>query len=234
MKKAIISLSGILISMGVAFLFLNDQKDTALVPKGNKNNISSIAQTPITFATQEQIKLPNKILPLKPLPSAKELGLNLDINEEQQNSIGKLPAQAWVAQQPDTIHQPVSLHSKITTKKRVAFNTTTMGSVNKGDKFSLPMPNGEEYVAQVETTTTFKNGTTSWQGHLEGYGDKYPVVFTVGKKTSFATVTTPDGSFTMESIDGAGWIYENPEVTELSDPNQQDSLAIPETVKTLP
>ena len=89
------------------------------------------------------------------------------------------------------------------------------------------MLGGEEYVVQVEKVTTFQNGSMSWQGHLDGYGDQYPVVLTKGKATTFATITTPEGSFTMESVNGAGWIYKNPEINETSDTRQPDSLMIP-------
>lgn len=97
-----------------------------------------------------------------------------------------------------------------------------------GEQTSVTLPGGERLQVNVETSTTNPNGDYTWRGHLDGYGDdEYPVVMTYGGSSVFATVTTPSGSYTLESVNGSGWIYKNPSEFELSNPGANDYLEIP-------
>jgi len=96
-----------------------------------------------------------------------------------------------------------------------------------GERLSLAMPGGEHLQVNIETSSTNPNGDYTWRGHLDGYGDEYPVVMTYGGNSVFATVTTPKGSYTLESVNGSGWIYKNPSEFELSNPGTKDYLDIP-------
>ncbi len=95
-----------------------------------------------------------------------------------------------------------------------------------GDQVLLPMLHGKNVVAIVESAVNLANGDYSWSGHLHGYGTDYPVVMTYGEGSVFATITTLDGSYTMESINGLGWLYKNPAEIELSNPGAKDFLEI--------
>ncbi len=96
-----------------------------------------------------------------------------------------------------------------------------------GEQVSLPLPGGEKLVVNVESSNENPNGDYSWRGHLDGQGTDYPVVMTYGANSVFATVTTPKGSYTLESVNGSGWIYKNPSEFELSEPGKNDYLEIP-------
>lgn len=95
-----------------------------------------------------------------------------------------------------------------------------------GEQISIPLLHGKSYVASVESVSNLSNGDYSWSGHLEGYGTDYPVVMTYGDHSVFATITTPEGSYTMESVNGLGWLYKNPAEIELSHPGAKDFLEI--------
>jgi hypothetical protein len=95
-----------------------------------------------------------------------------------------------------------------------------------GEQIKLSMLNGQQLVADVQSTTTNPNGDYTWSGHLQGYGTDYPVVMTYGERSIFATITTPEGSYTMESLDGLGWLYKNPAEIELSNPGAKDFLDV--------
>lgn len=98
-----------------------------------------------------------------------------------------------------------------------------------GQQTTLTLPGGERLKVNVKTSTTNPNGDYTWRGHLDGYGaDEYPVVMTYGGSSVFATVTTPSGSYTLESIKGSGWIYKNPSEFELSAPGARDYLEVPQ------
>lgn len=95
-----------------------------------------------------------------------------------------------------------------------------------GQTISLPMFNGKNVSVNVQSATTLQNGDYTWSGHLDGFGDDYPVVMTYGEHSIFATITTPNGAYTMESTDGAGWLYKNPSEFELSNPGFKDYLEV--------
>lgn len=96
-----------------------------------------------------------------------------------------------------------------------------------GQQTSVMLPGGERLQVNVEASKTNPNGDYSWRGHLDGHGDEFPVVMTYGGNSVFATVTTPNGSYTLESVNGSGWIYKNPSEFELSQPGSNDYLEIP-------
>lgn len=96
-----------------------------------------------------------------------------------------------------------------------------------GQRLSLPMFNGKSVTVNVQSVANLQNGDYSWSGHVEGFDDDYPVVMTYGAHSVFATITTPEGSYTMESVDGAtGWLYKNPSEFELMTPGAKDYIEV--------
>ena len=51
---------------------------------------------------------------------------------------------------------------------------------------------------------------------------------TYGADAVFASITTPQGSYSLESVNGSGWIYKNPAEVELTQPGKNDYLEVPE------
>jgi hypothetical protein len=94
-----------------------------------------------------------------------------------------------------------------------------------GEQVSLPIL-GSVVQAKVESARYLQNGDYSWSGHLDGYGSDYLVVMTYGERSVFATITTPQGSYSMESMDGLGWLYKNPAEIELSAHGSSDFLEV--------
>ncbi|HSC66582.1 MAG TPA: hypothetical protein VLC79_02745 [Cellvibrio sp.] len=97
-----------------------------------------------------------------------------------------------------------------------------------GERVSVTLPGGEQLQVNVETSSNNPNGDYTWRGHLDGHGSEYPVVMTYGGNSVFATVTTPQGSYTLESVNGSGWIYKNPAEVELSHPGANDYIEAPQ------
>lgn len=96
-----------------------------------------------------------------------------------------------------------------------------------GEQLDLHLPGDLSVRVNVRSSHPNPNGDYSWRGYLDGYGNEYPIVMTYGQNSVFATVTTPQGSYTLESINGRGWIYKNPSEFELSEPGATDYLEIP-------
>ncbi len=100
--------------------------------------------------------------------------------------------------------------------------------VGIGERVEFLLPGGERVQAVVEQVQLHQNGDESWTGHLQGHGDQYPVAVTTGANSAFATITTPNGSYSMEAVRGAGWVYKNPSETELANPGHIDQVIPPD------
>lgn len=88
----------------------------------------------------------------------------------------------------------------------------TISNLKVGDKVTLPYMGTGEYEAEISSKTTHANGSVSVTGNLLDGTNQYSVVLTEGKNTTFGTVTTPDGSFEIETKDGQGYVYSTDEI----------------------
>lgn len=134
---------------------------------------------------------------------------------------------AWRIADSSTATPAMPLPDAVSIYEPVAVDMETLVYPEQGQQTSVTLPGGERLQVNVKMDTTNPNGDYTWRGHLEGYGDEYPVVMTYGNNSVFATVTTPEGSYTLESVNGSGWIYKNPSEFELSHPGVNDFLEIP-------
>jgi len=83
----------------------------------------------------------------------------------------------------------------------------SIGKLKIGDKVSLPYMGAGEYEATITSKTLHKNGSVSISGDIIDSGNRYSMVLTEGKSMSFGTVTTPNGSFEIETKNGQGYVY---------------------------
>lgn len=132
----------------------------------------------------------------------------------------------WQPAATDAGDPKIPLSDRISVYQRVQVNPRPADLPIAGEQVTLPMFNGKKWVAEVQTTTVSPNGDYTWRGHLVDHGDDYPVVMTYGEHSTFATITTPDGAYTLESVDGLGWLYKNPSFPELSAPGTNDFLEV--------
>lgn len=142
-------------------------------------------------------------------------------------SMNEVPAQAsWKMASVKAETPSIPLNERISDYAIVELPQKLIVFPVAGEQISLPLLHGKSYAAMVESVSHLPNGDYSWSGHLQGYGTDYPVVMTYGEHSVFATITTPEGSYTMESVNGLGWLYKNPAEIELSHPNAKDFLEI--------
>ncbi len=134
---------------------------------------------------------------------------------------------AWRMADSSTATPAMPLPDAVSIYEPVAVDMETLVYPEPGQQTSVTLPGGERLQVNVKLGTTNPNGDYTWRGHLDGHGDEYPVVMTYGGNSVFATVTTPTGSYTLESVNGSGWIYKNPSEFELSNPGVNDFLEIP-------
>lgn len=126
----------------------------------------------------------------------------------------------------------LSLDKRITEKKSIQVDSEELENKQAGDKLSFDLPGGYQVEATINQVTHSQTGATVLSGHLNGHGDRYPVVVTSGTNSSFATITTPQGSYSMETVNGKGTVYKNIPVEQLNGPGGVDSIN-PETISPL-
>ncbi len=132
----------------------------------------------------------------------------------------------WAAASTETPVPSIRLSEKITAYEAIQVNPHPDSYPTTGDQVVLPMLGGQKITVNVESMTTHPNGDYSWSGHVQGYGDDYPVAMTYGERATFATITTPQGAYSMESVNGSGWVYKNPAIVELSAPGTKDFIEV--------
>ncbi|WP_211829781.1 hypothetical protein [Kistimonas asteriae] len=108
----------------------------------------------------------------------------------------------------------LTLPEEVTDRTAINLDADELDVVATGDSVSFTLPGNHHYDAVIEKTTYNGNGDKTLTGYLAGTqspdGGTYPVIITQGESTSFATITSPYGSYSMETINGQGWIYKNP------------------------
>lgn len=133
----------------------------------------------------------------------------------------KLPV-AWAAADVKTPAPSIPLSEKVIDYEMVKVDPHPVNLPGDGDQIVMPMLKGQSVTVNVESVTVNPNGDYTWTGHLQGRGSDYPVVMTYGEHSTFATITTPSGSYSMESLDGSGWLYKNPAMPEVAAPGTTD------------
>lgn len=75
----------------------------------------------------------------------------------------------------------------------------SISKLNIGDIVSLPYMGTGQFNAEITSKTTHNNGSVSISGNLVDEDKEFSVVLTEGKNMSFGTITTPNGSFEIET-----------------------------------
>ena len=191
--------------------------DQQLITDSAANVVLADAERELALAQQALTPLAAKATPDTPVVVADQAAATITAPD------------AWGMADVTAATPSIPLPDSVSVYEPVSVDMENPAYPEAGQQTSVTMPGGERLQVNIETSTTNPNGDYTWRGHLDGHGDEYPVVMTYGGNSVFATVTTPKGSYTMESVDGSGWIYKNPSEFELSNPGANDSLEIPQT-----
>jgi len=218
-KRLYLVVSAVLI---IALVYQITREDALLRPDEQlKQLISDPVTNPVLGNANSELARAQQALAS---PAAKSvLGVEPPMVDE---SVVVVP-DAWRMANATAATPAMPLPASVSVYEPVSVNMESPVFPAPGEQTSVTLPGGERLQVNVETSTTNPNGDYSWRGHLDGHGDEYPVVMTYGGSSVFATVTTPRGSYSLESVNGSGWIYKNPSEFELSNPGANDYLEIP-------
>ena len=196
-------------------------------------NRQEVAQQPVQSAQDKPVnnqsvsaKTASEATPAQQILKAPDVNAIPTAKIASADSSGAAP-DAWRMGDATTATPAMRLPAGVSVYEPVSIDMENPAYPEPGEQLSLAMPGGERLQVNVENSSTNPNGDYTWRGHLDGHGDEYPVVMTYGGNSVFATVTTPKGSYTLESVNGSGWIYKNPSEFELSNPGTKDYLEIP-------
>lgn len=80
-------------------------------------------------------------------------------------------------------------------------------NAKKGERVALSLPNGR-FVAVHDNRFEHDNGDVTWVGYLDGHGDDYRVIVTLGDTGAIGRIVTPDGAYNLEQEAGAEWLVD--------------------------
>lgn len=145
-----------------------------------------------------------------------------------QKTQGTLERPLWQSASRNAPTPSIPLNEHVVAYESVQLEQHPASMPVAGQEVSLPLLKGDLVKVQVEVGNLHENGDYSWRGHLKGHGSDYPVIMTYGESGTYATITTPEGSYSLESINGLGWLYKNPAEPELSAAGAVDHLEPPQ------
>ncbi|MES1196214.1 MAG: hypothetical protein ABUL58_04635 [Steroidobacter sp.] len=196
----------------VAFLYFNE---TSMRGAGPLTNGADALRTSMTFNDKSTEALPDSV-PTLTLPQSP----TITVLKESQSEIQR---RGWVAMQG--AEAPFKISSQARDQMTVDTSSADLGNVKYGDRISFQLPDGSEAVAHVENTWTESNGDQVWSGHIEDVaGADYRIVVTQGSSATFASINTSKGSYSLESINGRGVVYKNPEMGDVAPRGTTDYL----------
>lgn len=190
--------------------------NAGLVPSKQQQADLAIQQQESLVAAEETIA------------AAEQLSAETVLVQSEPTPFPDKEAKPWTLHAVDSDLAPsIKLNPKVKVYSPVTLEPHPDRLPAAGDQIILPMFDGKSVKVNVESAESNSNGDYIWSGHLDGHNNDYPVVMTYGENTTFATITTPEGSYSLEAVKGTGWLYKNPAEAELSAQGKNDFL-IPE------
>lgn len=136
------------------------------------------------------------------------------IDDESLQDPEPLLIELWTPMDNPPSDGMLALPEAITDRTAINLDVDALDMVTIGDSVSFSLPGNYHYDAVIDKTTYNGNGDKTLVGYLADTQDQdsrtYPIIITLGDGSSFATIVSPYGNYSMETINGQGWIYKNP------------------------
>lgn len=120
----------------------------------------------------------------------------------------------WTAIDPSIVEGDVHLRKDVKPVQFIKLNTKALQSLHNGDQFDFPAFSNKQYSMTVLKSKTLWNGDVVISGTVQSGDDNnsFPAVISTGKNATFASFSTPEGSYELESFGQIGALYS---VTEM-------------------
>ncbi len=164
------------------------------------------------------------------VPSAEQLGDRLTLEPDAPSSAPSAPPapvadapSLWQAIDGDAPMLAGLVNGFVGEAQRVRVVREALSELAPGSLVPIELPGGRRYLARVEDLTAHDNGDRSWSGHLEGYGQLFPVIYTQGDVATFGTLATPVGLYALEASGEDGVLFRD-QREGLQDPSRECEL----------
>lgn len=132
------------------------------------------------------------------------------------------PNELWLSDSSDR-PIPIRYQRNGLIPEPLKFNHQQVKTLNIGDHLSLSIPQtGQAYDIEIQRVTKHQNGTRTLTAEITNTPMPYRVVVTEGPKTTFATINTPEGTFSLDAAGEEAWLVSQQDLDRLIDPNFLD------------
>lgn len=132
----------------------------------------------------------------------------------------------WEELDEDADVSAVKISEEIQGAQKIQMNREVLNNVVPGDKVQVPVLDGNEYTVNIEQVDDRKNNLNI-RGHIEVDGSSYLATITQGEKRTFATISTPNGTYDLRLVNGRGWVYDGDQLNAHVDTTKPDTLVPP-------
>lgn len=110
----------------------------------------------------------------------------------------------------------------------ISLRDTDIESVKVHDKLTLPNIEGDDYTIIISAIIKNSDGSSSLTGVFKDEGISYTTTMTKSTHSSYVTLSTPQGTYEIETRDGVGYIYKTSDIRKhLQKPNVNDVIVLP-------
>ncbi|CAA6814404.1 MAG: Unknown protein [uncultured Sulfurovum sp.] len=199
-KKVLITLSIIAtLAIGITIILSNGQTKDSSMPEEIKN-VDAFFAVPteeenldklVDFNENDKQDASMKMVNVEPKKIEVQTVQNIYHEIDKEELLKKIPAKKLVS--------PIL---------GIEVSQNSIAKLVLGDIIKLPTLGQVEYEAKISKKVTHKNGSTSVTGNLIGdQNTQHAIILTEGKNTSYASISTPEGAFEIETINGIGYVY---------------------------
>lgn len=132
----------------------------------------------------------------------------------------------WEALDENADVSEVKISDEIQGAQKIKVNRELLNNVVPGDKIQIPVLDGGEYTVNIESVDDNKSNVNI-RGHIEVAGSSYLATITQGEKRTFATLSTPNGTYDLRLVNGRGWVYDGDQLNAHIDTTKPDTLLPP-------
>jgi len=126
--------------------------------------------------------------------------------------------------------------AKLTTKPRknitpieaISLSTSNTEELKVNDTLTLPNIEGVDYTIIISSVVKNSDDSHSLTGQFKDEGISYTTTITKSTQSSYITLSTPQGTYEIETQDGVGYIYRTSDIRKhLQKPNVNDVIVLP-------
>jgi hypothetical protein len=226
MKKILLIVAIALVAVvGYQLLSSSKKSEQPLASNTEEINIEKLeAELPL-LEVDNFLELTDDNLSIEDIDKALKEEENLTVPEEVEPEMVAETKDLMVELSMEEVEENFPSKEGINPVIAIELPKNSISNLNVGDTVALPYMGNGEFEAQITKKTEHKNGSVTVSGNLLDTGNQYSVVLTEGKNMSFGTVTTPNGSFEIETKDGQGYVYSTDSIdNEWIDYDKKDTL----------